>query len=224
MVDVACLMDTGRSPTGQSSDDTSPRKPVRDFLAGQILIATPNMADPRFERSVILICAHDEAHAMGIVVNKPISDLPMRQLLEQLGISPDSAVGERFVYFGGPVQTERGLVLHSLDYRTDVTLEIGGGVGITGSRDILVDIAGKTPSQPPPENYFLAIGYAGWSAGQLEEELSMNAWVHCDQDMDILFAKDASKSWEKSLAKLGVTGAMLSPEWAAPRSGDAPLN
>lgn len=209
---------------------TEPRRAARsksagrDFLTGQMLIAMPNMGDPRFERSVLLVCAHDEHHAMAVMVNKPLADVEMGELLEQLDILPPEVIGHRPVYFGGPVQTDRGLVLHSLDYRLDKTLEVCAGVGLTATREILVDIAEGDGSRHAPRQFLLAIGYAGWEGGQLEEEIAVNAWVHCEPDADIIFSPDASESWKRALARLGVTGAMLSPEWASPRPDDAPLN
>lgn len=201
-----------------------PAASSRDFLTGQLLIAMPNMGDPRFERSVLLVCAHDENHAMGIIVNKPLADVEMGELLEQLEIEPPTNIGRRPVYFGGPVQTDRGLVLHSLDYRLDKTMEICPGVGLTATREILVDIADNGGLRSPPARFILAIGYAGWDAGQLEEEIAVNAWAHCDPDEAIIFASDAGAAWTKALARLGVTAAMLSPEWSSPRPDDAPLN
>ena len=206
------------------SRETAKRKKAgRDFLTGQLLIAMPNMSDPRFERSVLLMCAHDEQHAMGVIVNKPLADVEMSELLEQLEIDIAEGAKEQPVFFGGPVQTDRGLVLHSLDYRVDSTLEVCPGVGLTTTRDILIDIAGGA-ARAAPEKFMLAIGYAGWGEGQLEQELSMNAWAHCDPDTAIIFPKDASVSWKRALARLGVTEAMLSPEWSSPRSDDAFLN
>lgn len=196
----------------------------RDFLSGRLLIAMPNMGDPRFERSVLLVCAHDEQHAMGVIVNKPLVDVEMGELLEQLDIVPPEAVGQRPVYFGGPVQTDRGLVLHSLDYQLDSTMIVCPGVGLTTTREILVDIAESDGEKAAPEKFLLAIGYAGWDAGQLEGEIAVNAWAHCDADSAIIFASDANESWKRALAQLGVTGAMLSPEWSSPRPDDAPLN
>lgn len=184
----------------------------------------PSMTDPRFERSIVAICAHDEDHAMGVIVNKPLADIEFSELLEQLDIDPREGVGGDPVYFGGPVQTDRGVVLHTLDYRLDTTLVVAPGIGLTANREILVDIGGRRRGRTPPSHFILAIGYAGWSAGQLEDELAMNAWAHCDSDEAIIFARDTSQSWRKALKKLGVTEAMLSPEWLSVRPGDAPLN
>lgn len=201
-----------------------PKDPARDFLAGQLLIAMPNMADPRFERSVLIVCAHDERHAMAVILNKPLADVELSELLEQLSIDPREGVGGDPVYFGGPVQTERGLVVHTLDYRAESTVAITAEIGITATRDILMDIGGRSAKRRPPSRFLLAIGHAGWSAGQLEQELAMNAWAHCDPDEAIVFSNDTRQSWQRALERLGVTGAMLSPEWSSARPDDAPLN
>ena len=196
----------------------------RDYLAGQMLIAMPNMGDPRFDRSVIFLCAHDEEHAMGVIVNKPLDDVDLSELLEQLEIPAQEHADETPVFFGGPVQTERGLVLHTLDYQLDTTLELGDGLGLTASRDILVDIAGKEPKRAAPRRFLLAIGHAGWGPGQLEKEIAMNAWAHCESDEEIIFNGATEALWKRALEKLGVTSAMLSTEWASARDEDKPLN
>jgi putative transcriptional regulator len=195
----------------------------RDFLAGQLLIAMPNMADPRFERSVVLMCAHDERHAMGVIVNKPLVDVELGELLEQLDIDPREGVGGDPVLFGGPVQTDRGVVLHSLDYRNDTTMEIGAGIGLTASRDILVDIGGRTGAKRP-DRYLLALGHAGWGAGQLESEIAQNAWAHCAADSALVFSDHRDTIWRMALERLGVTAATLTKEWFSARPGNAPLN
>ena len=182
------------------------------------------MTDPRFERAVLIMCAHDEHHAMGVIVNKPVSDIEFGELLEQLSIDPREGVGGDPVYFGGPVQTDRGVVVHSLDYRIESTLVVAPNIGLTANREILVDIGGVRAARPRPERYFLAIGYAGWSAGQLEGELAMNAWAHCDADADIVFSREPRYAWRNALKKLGVTEAKLSPEWMSARPGDARLH
>ena len=197
---------------------------AQDFLTGKLLIAMPNMGDPRFERSLIYICAHDETHAMGVIVNKPIADVEMTELLRQLEIAPAPMAIETPVYYGGPVQTDRGLVLHTLDYNGEATLALSNTMGITASRDVLVDIAGANPGNAPPHHYRLAIGHAGWGAGQLESEIAMNAWAHCDPDDAIIFNSQDDEAWRSAFEKLGVTGAMLSPEWSAVRDDDHALN
>lgn len=199
-------------------------KQTRDFLAGKLLIAMPNMRDPRFERSVILLVEHDDEHAMGVIVNKPLKEVELGELLEQLDIDPREGIGGDPVFFGGPVRTERGLVLHTSDYDLESTAKICPGVGLTTTREILTDIGGRSPARKPPAKYIVAVGYAGWGAGQLESEFAINAWVHSNLDLALVFSNEPSQSWNRALKSLGVTGAMLTPEWAAPRPDDAPLN
>ncbi|MEX6634371.1 YqgE/AlgH family protein [Hyphococcus lacteus] len=206
----------------ESDNITSPAS--RDFLVGKMLIAMPSMGDSRFDRSVIFMCAHDEEHAMGVIVNKPLDDVELSELLQQLEIAPQDDADDTPVFFGGPVQTERGLVLHTLDYQLDATLALNENIGLTASRDILNDIAGAVPKRPPPRRYLLAIGHAGWGPGQLEEEIAMNAWAHCDPDEQIIFDGMTEALWKRALSKLGVSSAMLSPEWATARRDDGPLN
>ncbi len=197
---------------------------AQDFLGGQLLIAMPNMADPRFKRSVLLICAHDEEHAMGIVVNKPLGKIEMGILYTQLDIDPREDVNSESAFFGGPIQTDRGVVLHTLDYELPTTLHVAPNLGVTATRDILIDIGGRKPNRPKPRRYILAIGHSGWEGGQLEQEIAMNAWVHCPSDEAIIFEGDNESTWRRALSCLGVTSAMLSPEWSTIRSEDAPLN
>lgn len=182
------------------------------------------MTDPRFEKSVVLMVSHDSRHAMGIVINKPLGDVELGDLLEQLKVDPREGTGGEPVFYGGPVQTDRGIVVHTLDYRSPQTLAVGDQFGVTTSKEILIDIGGRGRTKPPPRHYLLAIGHAGWGAGQLEGEISVNAWCHTDATADIVFGGDAREIWDLALKSLGVTGAMLSREWSTPRPGDAPLN
>ena len=207
-----------------ASKDDSADIDARDYLTGQMLIAMPSLGDPRFDRSVIFVCAHDEDHAMGVIVNKPLDDVDLTELLTQLEIAPQEEASSTPVFFGGPVQTERGLVLHTLDYEIDSTLTLNSEIGLTASRDILIDIAGDNPKRPAPRRFLLAIGHAGWGPGQLEEEIAMNAWAHCEPDEAIIFDGATEPIWKRALSKLGVTSAMLSTEWASARSDDKPLN
>ena len=182
------------------------------YLGSQLLIATPNMGDPRFEKSVILLGAHDEEHAMGVVVNKTLSDVDFIDVLDSIDLDTSAAFDDVAVHYGGPVQTDRGLVVHSLDYRTSTTLEISAEIGITGSREILEAILGERRSAPP-EKWFLALGYAGWGEGQLESEIASNAWAHCPATSDIVFADDHETKWSLALESIGVSPAMLTPDW-----------
>lgn len=196
----------------------------RDFLTGKLLIAMPNMTDPRFEKSVLLMVSHDPSHAMGVVINKPLADIELGDLLEQLSIDPREGSGGEQVFYGGPVQTDRGLVIHTLDYRSPQTMVVGDRFGVTASKEILIDIGGRARTRKPPEKYMLAIGHAGWGAGQLEGEIAVNAWCHSEANEALIFGADRSETWNAALKSLGVTGAMLSPEWSNARPGDAPLN
>ncbi len=220
-----------KAPSSTPSGAKAPRirrakKPrgAQDFLTGKLLIATPGMTDPRFERSILLVCAHDERHAMAVIVNKPVADIELSDLLEQLDIDPREGVGGDPVHFGGPVDAQRGAVIHSLDYRSEATIDITPFIGLTASRDALVDIGGLKRLRPPPAQFILAIGHAGWGPGQLEAELSANAWAYCDADPALVFTSDPASSWTGALAKLGVTAAMFSAAWSQTRRGDSPLN
>ena len=196
----------------------------RDFLTGQTLIAMPNMSDPRFERSVVLVCSHADDHAMGIVVNKRIDGAHFGDLIAQLKIKGRPHLDEEPIFYGGPVQQERGLIVHTLDYECDETMIINQHIGITGTKRILNDIADETRTVTAPSKYLFALGHAGWSGGQLEEEIAMNAWAHGAADEEIVFSGGGEDVWTRALANLGVTGAMLSPEWSTPRSDDTPLH
>lgn len=182
------------------------------------------MNDPRFEKSVILMVSHDPSHAMGIVINKALAKVELGDLLEQLAIDPREGAGGEPVFYGGPVQTDRGVVIHTLDYQSPQTLAIGGGMGVTASKEILANIGGRTRTQEPPKRYKLAIGHAGWGAGQLESEIAVNAWCHCDSDVDLVFGATSSDIWRDTFKRLGVTNAMFSKEWSTARTSDAPVN
>ena len=170
------------------------------YLTGQFLVAMPQMGDARFERTVIYLCAHTAEGAMGLVVNRALEDVHLPDLLRQLNI-PDTASAEAIrVHFGGPVETGQGFILHSADYVQDSTLMVGGGVGLTATLDILKDIArGSGPVQS-----LLALGYAGWGAGQLEGEIPANGWLTVPGDQALLFDHDLETKWERALAKIGV--------------------
>jgi putative transcriptional regulator len=196
----------------------------RDFLKGKLLIATPNLRDPRFERSVVFLCDHDESHAFGLIVNKPLAEVSMSEVLEKLDVAADDAEGAGPVFYGGPVGMERGAVLHTLDYRIDGTIDLTPELGLTWTREILVDMVSSRRRRPPPKKHLFVIGYAGWGVGQLESEISQNSWAHCPYKDEIVFARDPSRSWERALAAIGVTAAMLSGDWTAGRPPDAPLN
>ncbi|CAM5477176.1 hypothetical protein AFEL58S_03232 [Afipia felis] len=184
------------------------------YLDGQLLIAMPVMEDERFARSVIYVCAHSADGAMGIIVNRPAGSIDFPQLLRQLDIVDETAPielsddGETVkILRGGPVETSRGFVLHSSDYSIkDATLPIDGGICLTATLDILKAIAQGTG----PRQAILALGYAGWAPGQLEDEIQHNGWLHCPADPDLIFGRDMDDKYQRALKKIGIDLAMLS--------------
>jgi putative transcriptional regulator len=180
----------------------------RRFLDGQLLVAMPGMTDQRFARSVIYLCAHSEEGAMGIVVNQPARVKNFPDLLVQLQvIAPQERISlprgaeEIQVLSGGPVQTDRGFVLHSPDFFLDnSTLPIDDGVSLTATIDILRAIA----AGEGPDRALLALGYAGWDAGQLEEEIQRNGWLHCPADPALLFDRDLNGKYTRALRSIGI--------------------
>jgi len=183
------------------------------YLDGQLLIAMPVMADERFARSVIYLCAHSEDGAMGIILNKRADHIDFTELLEQLDLledgadaGPSSRMQDVAVHVGGPVETGRGFVLHSTDYYSDnSTMNIDDDVSLTATVDILKAIArGKGPSRA-----ILALGYAGWAAGQLETEIHSNGWLSCPAISEIVFGGNIEKKYDSALSSIGVSTAHL---------------
>jgi putative transcriptional regulator len=179
------------------------------FLSGQLLIAMPGIGDPRFERSVILICAHDDQHAMGVAVNRPIEGLTVPDLLERLEIKTTAALDDDLVLMGGPVEVERGFVLHTDDYHAEHSVEVEGGLALTTTREVLEAMGGQSAH---PRKAILALGYSGWGAGQLEREIRENVWLTVDADEAIVFDDDYDTKWARALAKLGIDPKFLSAE------------
>jgi putative transcriptional regulator len=179
-----------------------------DSLAGQLLVAMPQMEDHRFARSVIYLCAHNNEGAMGLVLNKLVGTLTLPELLESLGIPSPGLHGKPPVHFGGPVESGRGFVLHSADYSEEGSLTVGTNLALTATLDILRAI-GRGQG---PRHSLLALGYAGWGPGQLDGELQNNGWLHVAPDEQILFDGDLETKWQRALAKLGVDLSMLSSE------------
>jgi len=177
-------------------------------LAGQLLVAMPQMTDPRFERSVVYLCAHsEEAGAMGLVINKLLASLTMDELFAHLKLEPSRLNRPRPVHFGGPVDPGRGFVLHSTDYREDATLTVGE-FGVTATLDILRAIG----NGEGPRHSLLALGYAGWAPGQLDAEIQANGWLSVEADSELLFGGELDAKWERALKKLGVSLSMLSTD------------
>jgi putative transcriptional regulator len=190
-----------------ASPTPSPPSPG-GFLDGQLLIAMPGILDDRFARSVIYVCAHSEEGAMGIIVNRPAERLDFPQLLVQLKvIGPEEAIrlpaeaSSLPVLNGGPVDTSRGFVLHSNDFCIDnSTLPIGGGVSLTATTDILRAIA----TGSGPGRAVLALGYAGWAAGQLEAEIQQNGWLNCPADPSLIFDSALDSKYERAMRRAGI--------------------
>jgi len=178
-------------------------------LTGQLLIAMPQMLDPRFARSVVYVCAHSENEgAMGLVVNKLFEALTMDELFTHLKLDPGPLGRSRPVCFGGPVEPGRGFVLHTADYREEATLVVTDGLAVTATLDILRAI-GRGDG---PRHSLLALGYAGWAPGQLDAEMQANGWLSAPADADLVFDPDFEGKWQRALGKLGIDLTLLSTE------------
>lgn len=201
---------------------------ARDFLQGQLLIAMPNLRDGCFRESVVLVCSHDETHAMGLILNKTISDLSFADLLVQVQIEPSDDIDDKPIHFGGPVDSKRGAVLHTNEYQSPDTIEITTGICLTATREMLADMNEPEGSQmqgrTPPARALICAGHAGWSAGQLEHEIAQNAWLNIPCDPALVFADDPADVWHAALARLGIDSSMFSQAWSEVRSPDTPLN
>lgn len=176
-------------------------------LTGKILIAMPGIGDPRFEFSVIFICSHSEDGTMGIIINKPAEELDFDDLLDQLSIEKAPDTRRPDIHFGGPVEMGRGFVLHSGDYQApEGTMDVAPDFALTASLEVLEDIAQGVG----PERAILALGYAGWGPGQLEDEILANGWLTADADVGMIFSADAPGKWAAALGQLGIDPMMLS--------------
>jgi putative transcriptional regulator len=178
-----------------------------EFLSGKLLVAMPGIDDPRFERAVLYLCAHNEEHAMALAVNRPVEGLTVPDLLVRLGVASDIHMPADLVLLGGPVERERGFVLHTDDYTCkDSSVRIGEGVVLTATREVLQALA----SDHRPRRSLLALGYAGWGPGQLEREVKENVWLVCDPDEALIFGSDHEHKWSRALERIGVSAAWLS--------------
>lgn len=178
-------------------------------LTGQCLIAMPGMGDPRFEHSLVYLCAHSDEGAMGLIVNKPNAELTLSELLEQLELAETEAAQSCPIHFGGPVETGRGFVLHDAGYRSPMaTLEVSDDLRMTATLDVLEEIsAGRGPAR-----YLVMLGYSGWGPGQLEGEIAQNGWLTCPADPELLFGTPDAHKWEAALERIGVPPLALSAE------------
>lgn len=174
---------------------------------GRLLLATPDMGDPRFRFAVIYVVSHDRSGAMGIIINKGKSGLLISDLLDQIGIDGIVRVADTPVLNGGPVDIDRGFVLHSADYfKPETSLKISETLSLTSTKDVLEALV----SDSAPERAMLAVGYAGWGAGQLENEIMDNAWLVTDADEDLIFSIDLDGKWATALGEMGIDPSALS--------------
>ena len=174
-------------------------KSAADPPPGDLLIASPQIQDPRFARTVILLLRHDKDGAFGIVINHPVAERPIAELLKAAGDKDSDAEGSIAVFDGGPVKRQLGFVVHSADYRRADTIAVDGKVAMTASKETLRDI-GRNQG---PKKYFFAFGYAGWGAGQLENEIARKDWVTAPEDADLVFDADRDTVWERARARRG---------------------
>ncbi|HSC19552.1 MAG TPA: YqgE/AlgH family protein [Rhizomicrobium sp.] len=189
------------------SEERTKTSGSENFLEGKLLIALPGMGDPRFDRSVIYMCAHSGTGAMGLIVNKPIEGLGLQDLLQRLDLPVTDRTPNSPVLFGGPVETGRGFVLHSGEYESaEATLPISSDISLTATLDILRAIS---EGRGPREALF-ALGYAGWGPGQIESEIQANGWIHCDADAGVIFGAAMDSKWSTALRKLGISVSALS--------------
>lgn len=182
---------------------------MRMDLSGKLLIAMPGLEDPRFQHSVILLCAHSEGRAMGLIVNKPMPDLSFSGLLEHLGMRRLDRGRDIRVHFGGPVDRGRGFVLHTDDWADgEATMQVPGGLRMTATLDILQAIA----NGQGPKEALLALGYSGWGEGQLENEIGRNDWLVCDARSDLVFSDQDPGKWAGALRSIGIDPLTLSAQ------------
>ncbi|HEY1224385.1 MAG TPA: YqgE/AlgH family protein [Brevundimonas sp.] len=177
-------------------------------LVGRLLVAMPGIDDPRFEHAVILVCAHDADHALGLRLDQPAPGVDLSAVLEKLKAESSPAASGKKVLVGGPVERERGFVLHTDDWiSAEASHAFGDGLAMTGTREALIAMVDPVAG---PRRSSLMLGYAGWGEGQLEDELSENVWLTADADLDLIFDGDHASKWSRALKGLGVDAAMLS--------------
>jgi putative transcriptional regulator len=171
--------------------------PQGQFLTGQFLVATPEMGDPRFRETVILMVRHSKDGAMGLIINRPAGDQKLSRILQDLGDSGEGVTGNLPLYLGGPVQPELGFVLHTTDYRRAGIIDVNGTVAVTATKEIIRDIAAGNG----PKKFMLIFGYAGWGPGQLEGELERNSWYTTPFGRPLIFDMDRDRVWERAVER-----------------------
>lgn len=204
------MIATERALANWRTDRDHPGMPEFQSMVGRFLVAMPGIGDPRFEHAVILVCVHEPEHAMGLRLDQPTPSVDLETVLARLELPvPDAAIG-RQVMAGGPVDRERGFVLHTDDWMSpDASLPFAEGLALTATRDALLAMTDTTSG---PRRAALYLGYAGWGEGQLEEELGDNVWLTADTSLDVIFDGDHDTRWSRALKGLGVEAAWLSSQ------------
>ena len=180
-------------------------------LKGQLLLAMPGMEDTRFEKTVVLICSHNDEGSMGFILNQPVASPDFSTILQELGLDDElpSKQDEQEnvpIFCGGPVEQGRGFVLHTLDYSTKASARVGDLAGVTATLDALKKLAGASP----PEHSLMLLGYAGWSEGQLEDEIANNGWLTMPASHSLVFETHHAMQYDTALASMGISQASLS--------------
>lgn len=190
----------------------SQREPFTTTLTGKILLAMPGMSDPRFHRAVILVCAHDENGAMGLVINHQLPGIDLTQLLDQLNIHATDENGPAIpdvpVLSGGPIENARGFLLHSNDFHQPGSVPVSQELSVTGTVDALRAVA----AGDHPDKMIFVLGYAGWTEGQLDLELQENVWLVSEADEGLIFSTPCDEKWTTAMHKMGIDPALLSGE------------
>ena len=190
-------------------DQKDPSVETATWLTGHILIAMPSMLDPRFDKTIVLMCSHGPEGAMGLVLNRQFGDLDFKGLLRQFDLDLAAGIPELPVFYGGPVEPVRGFVLHSSEYLKESTTVITPTIHLTATVEILSLLAEGNG----PERALLVLGYAGWAPGQLEAEIQNNSWLTAPADDDLVFDRDVESKWNRALGKIGVSPMMLSADF-----------
>ena len=180
---------------------------MTNYLTGQILIAMPQMDDKRFRNAVVLVCNHDSNSAMGVVVNNPMDGIKLEELAEKIGIGALRFAGDTPIFNGGPVEKSRGMVIHSADHVLPESITINETIAMTSNVKIVSEIADGNG----PNEFLIALGYASWSAGQLESELRHNVWLTMPFQQDLIFGEGMDAIWTTCLSRMGISPANLSP-------------
>jgi len=173
----------------------------QEFLSGKLLIATPTISDESFfSRAVVYVVSHNENGAIGLVINHPLSDVNSTTIFSSFDIKPTTDIRQMPIYFGGPIEAERGFILHTNDYNKDPVFKFDNEISLSSSLQILQDIAiGRGPDKS-----IFALGYAGWQDGQLESEIHSNSWLTIPFSHDLVFASDNTKKWVRAMDSLGI--------------------